>query len=176
MPNPNKTDIVNIDLAKSSASVYRSFFGHILGEGDINCDTFGVRILHNGEPVSLSGCSCIGFFIRPDGATTVINGTISENVASVTVPEECYALPGCFSLAIKIGGTDFSGTMRIIDGTIVDTSTGSYIDPGTVIPDLADWIALISDAEAAAEDIGKIHIESELITGTRYKMIVYKDS
>lgn len=176
MANPQKVNIVDIDIGQIGGMIHRSFACRMLGEGDVSGDKLGVRIFNNGEAVNLTGCSCSGYFIKPDGNTTVIAGTISGNTAYIVVPEECYTNPGNFTLSIKVTGTGFAGTMRIIDGTVIDTSTGSFIDPGSVIPDLASWTALVSSANTAATNIGKIHIENELITGTRYKMKVYKDS
>ena len=176
MGNPVRNDFITIDIGRMSATIHRSFVCHTIGEGDNEVDRYGVRVLNNGQEFNLSGCTCVGYFIRPDGNTIVINGEINGNEASVTVPEACYAYTGSFSLSIKIGGTDFLGTMRIVDGTIVDTTTSTFVDPGNVIPDLADWIALIEDADEAATDIGKLHIENEQIEGTRYKIKVYKDS
>lgn len=176
MANPQKVNFVDIDIGQIGGMIHRSFASRMLGEGDVNGDRFGVRIFNNGASVTLTGCSCSGYFMRPDGNTTVITGTISGNTAYVTVPQACYAYPGNFTLSIKVTGAGFAGTMRIIDGTVVDTSTGSFVDPGSVIPDLASWTALVNSANTAATNIGKIHIENELITGTRYKMKVYKDS
>ena len=176
MANPQKINIVDIDIAQMGGMVHRSSMNRTLGEGDVAGDRIGVRILKNGEAVSLTGCNCSGFFMRPDGNTIVIEGTIEGNKAYVNIPEACYAYTGNYTLSIKVTGTGFAGTMRIIDGTIVDTKTGSFIDPGSVIPDLSDWLALVTSANTAATNIGKIHIENELITGTRYKMKVYKDS
>lgn len=176
MANPVKVDLVDVDIKTAGATIHRSFTNKIIGEGDINGDQYGVRVFNNKEPANLAGCTCNGYFIRPDGTTSVISGTISGNTAYVTVPEECYIYSGNFTLSIKILGTGFAGTMRIIDGTIADTTTSTMIDPGSVIPDLSDWLALVQTANNAATNIGKIHIESELITGTRYRMKVYKDS
>lgn len=176
MGNPQKNSIVDIDIAQMGGMIYRSFANRMIGEGDVSGDMFGVRIFNNGEAVNLTGCSCIGYFIKPDGDTTVITGTINGNTVYVIIPQACYANPGNYTLSIKVTGTGFAGTMRIVDGTIVDTSNGSFIDPGSVIPDLASWTELVLIANTAATNIGKIHIESEQITGTRYKMKVYKDS
>ena len=169
-------DLVDIDIARSGASIHRSFMNKALGEGDNSCDRYGVRILENGNSFSLTGCACEGYFIRPDGNTTVITGTVNENIAYVTIPQACYSYPGNFTLSIKISGTGFAGTMRIVDGTIMDTSTDAFIDPGSVIPDLASWTALVASANAAVTNINKLHIENEQIEGTRYKIKVYKDS
>lgn len=174
MAKPYKTNYVNIDIA--SGIIHRSFAHISIGEGDVYANIFGVNVLNDGDDFNLSGCACIGYFVRGDGNTTVINGTINGNKAYVLIPQACYAYVGAFTLTIKVSGTNFSGTLRIVDGTVVETSTGSLIDPGSVIPDLSDWTALVEDAQEAAENIGKIHIVNELIEGTRYKIKVYKDS
>ena len=177
MATPQKNiDMIDIDLTNPGISIHRSFVNRVLGEGDNNSDRFGVRIFNNGSEYSLNGCTCTGYFIRPDGTTTVISGTISGNTAYVTIPQACYAYVGNFTLSIKISATGFAGTMRIIDGTVADTSTDEFVDPGSLIPDLASWTALVNSANTYATNIGKIHIENEQIDGTRYKIKVYKDS
>ena len=170
----NKTDILDIEL--KGGSVSRSFLNKQIGEGDISGDLFGVRVFENGESVNLTGVSCVGYFIKPDGTTVVINGSVNGNAAYVILPQSCYAATGNFQLSIKLSGGGITMTARIVDGTIVDTVIGSIVDPGSVIPDLASWTALVSSANTAATNIGKIHIENELIEGTRYKIKVYKDS
>lgn len=176
MGKPISIDLLDIDIAKSGSTIHRSFINKLIGEGDVNGNGYGVRIFNNGQNANLDGCTCIGYFVRPDGETTVISGTISGNTAYVVIPQACYVQVGNFSLSIKIVASGFAGTMRIVDGTITDTSTDTFVDPGSVIPDLASWTALVASANTAATNIGKIHIESELIEGTRYKMKVYKDS
>lgn len=169
----NKSDIMDINLNGSGLS--RSFSNRTIGEGDVNGDLFGVRVYKDGAEASLSGVSCVAYFIKADGTSVTIEGTVSGNVAYVVLPQSCYTVEGQFQLSIKLSWIGGSMTARIIDGTVVNTVLGSIIDPGNVIPDLADWTALVESAEGYAEEIGKLHIESELIEGTRYKIKVYKD-
>lgn len=174
MSIPYKSNFSDVDIA--SGVIERSFAHISIGENDNNANIFGVNVLKNKSDFNLAGCACVGFFVRADGNTTVINGSVEGNKAYVEVPQACYAYAGVFTLTIKVSGTNFAGTLRIVDGTVVETSTGSLIDPGNVIPDLSDWTALVEDAQEAAEEIGKIHIENEQIQGTRYKIKVYKNS
>lgn len=142
-----KEDIVDIEL--NSGSIHRSFMSHSIGSGDDMANRFGVRAFRNGEPESIGG-TCAGYFIRADGATVVINnGIVDGNLAYVTLPDACYAVEGNFSLAIKCTGGNAIGTMRIVDGTVARTTTGSPIDPGTVIPSIEDLIEAIDEAVAS---------------------------
>ena len=166
-------DIIDIDL--EGGNIARSFSNKTIGEGDIAGQRFGFRIFRNKTQESLAGASCVGYFIRPDGITLVINGTAQNGIAYVELPEAACAVEGNFTLAIKLAGTGFDGTMRIVDGTVVNTTTGSISDPSGDIPSLADLLAVIEQAEDAAETIDGITISAVQISGTRYKISVTKE-
>ena len=167
-------DIIQIEI--SNGTIHRSFSNHMIGGGDEAGNRYGVRITKNGSPVSLSGASCIGYFIRSDGGTLVINGSVSGNEAYVNLPAAAYAKEGQFSLAIKVSGTGFADTMRIVDGTVVRTSTNTMLDPASEVPSLASLMAVISRAETAAEEIDDLTITATQIAGTRYKITVTKET
>ena len=165
-----KEDIVDVSL--DTGMIFRSFMNHTVGEADADSVRFGFRCLKGGEPVRLGG-TVIGYFIRADGTSVVINGgVVSGDTAYITLPAACFAVEGNFTLAIKLSGSGIVGTMRIIDGTVVDTSVGQIVDPGSVIPDLADLLAVIEDAEAAAETISGFSVTAELISGDDYMIVV----
>ena len=137
-----------VDIELTSGSIFRSFLSHSIGSGDELANRFGVRVFRNGEPEDISG-TCFGLFIRADGATVAISdGTVSGNVAYVTLPESCYAVEGQFTLAIKCQGNggDVTGTMRIVDGVVSRTSTDTTVDPGTIIPSVSELINQINSA------------------------------
>ena len=163
MANPINDSFVDIEL--TSGTVFRSFRNHILCEGDNEANIFGVRIYKDGQPFNPTG-SCVGYFIRPEQTTVVINGVIQGNVAYVSLPLSCYVYPGNFTLAIKItDGQGFTDGMRIVDGTVVQTYTGEIVDPGGVIPDLDELLAVIADAEAQADRIETLDIEAVPLEG-----------
>lgn len=143
-----REDIVNIDL--ECGNIFRSWMKHTIGEGDALADRFGVRVFRNGVPVQLSG-TCTGYFIRADeGTIPVVNGVIDGNLAYVTLIDTCYAMEGVFSLAIKINdGAGEIVTLRIVDGIVSRTSSNIAVDPGTIIPSIADLIADINEAVAS---------------------------
>lgn len=140
-----REDIVNIELM--GGNIHRAFMQKSIGAGDELANRFGVRVYRNGTPETLTG-NCFGLFIRADGATVPINnGTISGNMAYVTLPEECYAVEGVFTLAIKasVSGGETT-TLRIVDGVVSRTSTDIAVDPGTIIPSIEDLIEAIQEA------------------------------
>lgn len=165
-----REDILDIEL--ESGSVARSFNNKMIASGDVSGNRYGVRILRGGEPVSMSGAACVGYFIRSDGITLVINGAVADGIAYVELPAAAYAVSGNFTLAVKVSGTGFTETMRIVDGTVVLTTTGAISDPSSEVPSLADLMAVIGRAETAADEIDAISVTATQISGTRYKIAV----
>ena len=165
-----REDIVDIEL--ESGTVFRSFMNKSIGEGDVKGNRFGFRCFRNGVPVSLTGVSVIGHFLRADGNTVQLTGTVDGNTAFVRLLASCYAVEGQFTLVIKLSGGGVTGTIRMVDGTVVNTTNGAVIDPGSVIPDLTDYLAVVEDAEEAAETVYGFSVTTELISGTDYRIIV----
>lgn len=168
-----KEDIVDIDL--ENGTVHRSYSNKMLGEGDQNGNRYGVRVLRDGQEVSLSGVSVSGFFIRANGTTvTIPPGTVQGSKGWVTLPKACYVTEGNFRLTIKLTKGSVTVTARVIDGTIIDVDKGELVDPGSVIPNVDPenydaWVALV---EAAAAKIDLLTVEETQISGTRYKIEV----
>ncbi len=165
-------DIADINL--EAGTVHRSFAQKTVGEGDIKANRYGVRLWRNGEPESVGGSTCMGYFIRhANGDTVTINGGLfSGQEAFVELPEACYAYDGGFTLVIKLVGGGVTGTMRIVDGTVVDSMIGAPIDPGSVIPDLEDLLEVIERAEDAADTIAGLSIYAQQVADDNYAIVV----
>lgn len=165
-------NIIDIDL--ESGTVHRSFANHSIGEGDVLANRFGVRLHRSGELVNAGGATCMGYFIRHvDGNTVVINGgAFSGSEAWVELPASCYAIEGAFTLVIKLVGGGVTGTMRIVDGTVVNSIQGSPVDPGSVIPDLTSLMEAVQRAEAAASTVAGFSVYAEQISGDEYRLVV----
>lgn len=146
-------DIVNIEL--ESGNIHRSFMKHSIGTGDSAANRFGIRVLRNGEEVDLTGCSCYGYFQDPHGNNIALtsNGTVDGAVAYVTLPQACYNYEGQFCLSIKLIGGGVTGTMRIVDGVIDNTNTGSAVAPTSTVPTyseiLSQYDAMVAATAAA---------------------------
>lgn len=148
-----KEDIVDIEL--ESGSIHRSFLNHTIGSGDADANRFGVRVFRAGEAVDLDGCSCQGFFRNSAGENIALTaeGTVENNLAFVTLPQACYNYEGQFCLSIKLIGGGVTGTMRIVDGMVDNTNTGSAIAPTADVPTYQEVLAVYEQATEALADL-----------------------
>lgn len=138
--------IFDVDLKKG---IPRSIdLGTLVFEDDNNAVKVGSRVFYGETQVTLSG-SIIGSVIRQDGATVEIDGTIDGNTGYIVLPQAACAYPGPITITIKnVDGTN-KGTIGSFDAKVKITKTGTTIDPGQVIPDVDDLLALIDEMEGA---------------------------
>lgn len=166
---------VRVEL--SSGTFVRTFYNVPLSLGDKGANIFQAEVFDNGAKRSfVSGDNCIGYFIRPDGDTVICPGVLSGNVASVTLPESCYVEAGGFTFAIKVYTASLTCTLAVFDGTVATTSTNAIIDPGHLVPTVAELEALIARAEAASAVINRVTISANLISGSMYNIVIRKTS
>ena len=142
-------DIVDIEL--NGGSLHRSFLNHSIGLADAAANRFGVRVFRDGVAETLSGVTCQGFFRNANGENIALTsyGTIDGNVAYVTLPQACYNVEGMFTLAIKLVGGGVTGTMRIIDGMVDNTNTGSAVAPTGSVPTYQEVLSVYEQMQAA---------------------------
>lgn len=117
--------------------------------------TFEIRgIDDTGAAVELSG-TVSGVFRRPDNADIALTGSASEGVVSVTLSEDCYAVPGRFGLTIFVTSNSQKVAVYACVGTVAVSSTGNVAgDTPASVEDLIDDInAAIADLNSA---IGQI--------------------
>lgn len=168
-----KENIVNIDL--NSGTIFRSFVNRAIGSGDDDADRFGVCVFRGSDPVNLTGVSCQGFFRNSRGENIALtsHGTVQGNKAFVTLPQACYNYDGQFTLAIKLVGGGVTGTMRIVDGMVDNTHTGSAVAPTESVPTYQEILAIYEEmveATEAAEEIADA-LFSDSVDLTEYETI-----
>lgn len=107
-----------------------------------------------GAAVELSG-TVSGVFRRPDNADIALTGSASDGVVSVTLSEDCYAVPGRFGLTIFVTSNSQKVAVYACVGTVAVSSTGNVAgDTPASVEDLIDDInAAIADLNSA---IGQI--------------------
>lgn len=98
-----------------------------------------------GAAVSLSG-TVAGVFRRPDNADIALTGSASGGVASVTLTDDCYAVPGRFGLTIFVTSGGQKTAVYACIGTVANTSGGAVA--GETPQDVVDLINAISAAVA----------------------------
>ena len=134
MPNFVHTHELRADLRNG---VTHRCGGVLLGKGDDSADVFTIKPFDNQLPLGydLTGddaTACTGYFVRPDGTTVIIAGTVSNGVGTVTLPAVCYTHPGEFSLAVKFSSSAADATLVIFSGRILTTYTDEVADPDDV--------------------------------------------
>lgn len=116
----------------------------VLFSEDNEANLIGVEIFDNGSAASVSG-TVKGYLIREDGATVIIDGTLTNNKASVVLNASAYEIAGQISIVIKVGNT----TVGACVGSVFRTTTDVLVDPEHIIPSIAELLEKIAACEAA---------------------------
>lgn len=145
-------NIYDVDLKKPTKPTP---LRQMVCEGDANGNRVGVYVFDDGAPIMLSG-SCVGKVLRADGSTVALNGVISANQAYVVLDQASCAVNGPIQVAVCwVSGTNIT-TLLVAYGTVVNTDTGSYVQPSDPIPDITQLLAEIErmrEATDAAESL-----------------------
>lgn len=110
----------------------------------------GVEVFDDGVPADLAGTVSANI-IRPDGGTVSVGGTLADgNRCYVILPQAAYAYPGPVAVIIKLTNGTTVTTIGAAVGTCTRSTTGTVVDPGTIIPSVQN---LIDEIEAAIADV-----------------------
>ena len=97
--------------------------------------------------------------IKADGVTELVDGSLADGAAVVTLPAECYQVPGRFTLTVyaSLGGTVtciYAATSTVLPGDTEDLNIagGTVRNIDAKIGEIRD---AISDAQDAVDDIGE---------------------
>lgn len=123
----------------------------LYASGDKDAHVFEFSLYRGTEEMDLSGASAQGYFIRADGYTVPITGTISGNVVTLTLSEGCYYVVGNFNLIIKVSAAESRKSVFWGSGYVVRSMTDAIVDEENVIPSLDELLAQIAATESAAK-------------------------
>ena len=112
--------------------------------------TFEITCLMDGEAAAVSG-TVSARFLRADEETVYFTGTLTGNVASITLPQSCYNVNGRFGLVVFIAGNDVTSAVYAVAGSVYRSTSDHIIDPTEEIPSLEELIAQIEACEDATE-------------------------
>jgi len=116
---------------------------------DNMANLIGVVLKNDGANVDIDG-SVVGYAIRADKNTVIINGEKEGNRAWVILPEAAYAYPGPLSVVIRVVNGEDKTVIGACSGYVTRSISGSPVDPGHVIPDITELLAMIEECEEAA--------------------------
>lgn len=120
--------------------------------GDRAAHTWEVTVTDNGAKPNLAGARVTAYFNRADNACVPVQGTIQDNVASVTLVNECYAVPGPMVGLFRLSTTDgVILTASMLRFTVGPGPADATVDPGHIIPSLDDLLAQIDEMEKGTQ-------------------------
>lgn len=129
MPDFIHTHTLKVDL---SAGVEKRYGGVLLGQGDDSADEFVVKLFDGDAPAGSDATGCVGHFVRPDGRTVSMAGSLISGGGKITLKPECYAVPGVFKLGVKFTSSAAEVTAVTIEGSVVQVFTDVVADEDNV--------------------------------------------
>ncbi|MDY4140665.1 MAG: hypothetical protein SOY30_15220 [Eubacteriales bacterium] len=130
--------------------VERTLIRPALLTGDSQAHTFRLTVKRGGGDAAIAGASVAAYFVRADGVTVPITGSVEGSVALVTLPDGCYRVPGRFQLVVKLALDGAVSAVFWGDGAVAASDTDAILDEDGVIPSLDEVLAQVAAAEAAA--------------------------
>ncbi|MBQ8618699.1 MAG: hypothetical protein IJ418_14475 [Clostridia bacterium] len=113
---------------------------------DREADVFRVMARSGMEPLDLTGAQVTACLTRmAPRETLVITGSAQGSEAAVTLTQDCYAVPGPFSLTVQVCLGDVRHTLLQVQGCIARTSMEAIASPDGTLPTIA---ALKEEVEA----------------------------
>lgn len=127
-------------------------------QGDKRANHWIVHVLKDGVATSLSGYTARAYFIRPDGNTVDVAGTITDNLVSVELDEHVYVHVGRASGALVIENSTHSITIDAMKLNILKRNTD------IVTPDDDNFVVIGSgtldtDAQTVVGAINELNAE-----------------
>ena len=118
--------------------------------GEHNAHIFVIHgVDADGEAVPITG-TISGSFLRADGSTVWIDTcTLVAGEAVVTLPAHCYDIPGRFVLSVYATGANDNICIYCAVGNVFRSQSDTVVDPGTIMPSVADLIAEIEAVNAS---------------------------
>lgn len=96
--------------------------------GDKNAHRFHVKLKRNGCSITPSAVTVTGFMVRADKRTVRWNGVSSGCDIYLTMPQECYKVPGQFQLLIKVTCENLVSTVLWVEGRMRNITTDDTVD------------------------------------------------
>lgn len=138
-------NMFEVDLDKRS---YPVCLDQTVSEGNVSSNRIGAYVYKDGAAVNLGGF-CTGMVMRADGSTVPLAGVIDGNAAYVVLDQPSCAIPGPIQVSLNWVSGNNTTTLLVVYGTVIQTDTRDYVQPGTPIPDINTLLSAIEDMEEA---------------------------
>ena len=92
-----------VDLSKDAQRQQVGAPEALMLPGDNEAHRWEITVLTNSEAADLTGASVAGYFLRSDGETVMVVGSVTDgNVVNVTLAQECYAIEGLMRAIVRV--------------------------------------------------------------------------
>ena len=139
-----------IDLA-ASGSAPQAWSEALMTDGDKNAHTWNVTVMKSGKAADLTGATSICYMNRADRATGAVPATITGNLVSVTLTQECYAVEGPLVGIFRLMQGGITLTLSVLRFNVGKGINSAIVDPGNIIPDLDALLAHVANIEAVTQ-------------------------
>ena len=136
-------------IANLNGPIIPDTLNGVLNGSEIDAHKFIITATRDGATVALTG-AVTASFLRADGAEVVLTGEIENGAATVTLAQSCYAVPGRFDLTIFVTADGVKTGVYACTGGVRNTTSGTIIDPGEIVPSVDD---IIAKQEELAQDV-----------------------
>lgn len=99
--------------------------------GDKNAHRFHVKLKRHGCDITPSAVTVSGHMVRADKRTVKWSGVVNGCDIYLTMPPECYEVPGKFQLLIKVTDGVMVGTALWVEGYMLSITTDDLVDVET---------------------------------------------
>lgn len=127
-------------------------------QGDKRANFWNVHVLTNGVAADLQGFAARAYFIRPDGNTVDMEGSITDNLVSVELDEHVYTYSGRASGALVIENSTHSITIDAMKLNILKRNT-DIVTPDDDIFVVIGSGPLDTDAQTVVGAINELNSE-----------------
>lgn len=118
--------------------------------GEAGAHTFQISGVDSAqETVAITG-TITGRFLTATNVTVPLTGSVSDGVASLTLTEDCYVIPGRFVLSVYATNGSTTQCIYCAVGNVFRTQSDIIEYPSASIPDIEQ---IIADAQAAVTEI-----------------------
>lgn len=142
---------VDLDTGQVNTTHGRSFRDAV--RGNKLAIRWQVTLLNAGIAADVAGCACCVKAVRADGQTVPVSGTVSGNVITAILTEECFAVLGKLKCFFDL--TDSSGTVIMtaakLELDVVMGQTDTVVNPGDAFPDFSALIGAMTMTHVNAD-------------------------
>lgn len=150
MKNIETNHEYRVDLEQSPLEIE---LARPLSHQDALADRFAVTLRRGMSPVDLTDAQVTGYLTFANTRQTLpIPGSVSGNIAGVTLTADCYAMPGPFTLAVQVVSGSVRHTVLRVKGTIERSAEEEVISSGELLPTLPELLEEIADMREATQD------------------------